>query len=173
MKHSLSILRRLFPRAWVVAGVVLCPAAFLLALPNQVFMGNGFLGAAGMSFEDFIAGTDAWGRVAALKGDWVPAATKGPRQTLRLAQTAVVFGLPAKEVTVDKENGLLVLATVRYVEEKKDAGNLAVRLRRAIAAWAGVDFADGVSTLEAKGLSLEVSGTAKEAAVVVRRAAAR
>ncbi len=173
MKLRPSILRRLIPRACLVAGIVFLPAAFSLALPNQVFMGNGFLGAAGMPFEDFIAGTDAWGRAAALKGDWVPASTKGPRQTLRLVQTAVVFGLPAKEVTVDKENGLLVLATVRYVEEKKDAGNLAVRLRRAIAAWAGVDFADGVSTLEAKGLSLEVSGTAKEAAVVVRRAAAR
>jgi len=168
-----SIFRCMLPRACVVAVLVFLPAFFSLALPNQVFMGNGFLGAAGMPFEDFIAGTDAWGREAALKGDWVPAGAQGPRQTLRLVQTAVVFGLPAKEVTVDKENGLLVLATVRYVEAKQDAGSLVVRLRRAIAAWAGVDFAEGTSALVAKGLTFEVTGTASKAAVEVRRAVAR
>ena len=160
-------------RAWI-SGALVASAFFAClvrpapALPNTIG-GNGFLGAANMNFEDFIATVAPWGKDAPLKGEWAPVLSEGKKQTLKLKQTAVVFGLAAKEVTVEKEDGKLVLAKVSFVDEKKGAGNLSVRLRRAIAAWAGADFAAEASVLKAKGLSLEVSGGAQSALVVMRQ----
>ena len=123
-----------------------------------------------MNFEDFIATVAPWGQDAPLKGQWAPVTSEGRKQTLRLKESAVVFGLAAKEVTIEKEDGKLVLAKVSFVDEKKGAGNLSVRLRRAIGAWAGSDFAAEASILKAKGVSIEVSGGAQNVLVVMRQA---
>ena len=162
-------------RALISAALVAC--AFLLgsarparALPNSIG-GNGFLGAANMNFEDFIASVAPWGKDAPLKGDWTPVTSGGKSETLKLKQTAVVFGLAAQEVTINKEDGALRSARIRFVDEKKGGGgNLAVRLRRAISAWAGADFPAEASVLKAKGVSIEVSGGGSSAEVVMRQA---
>ena len=97
------------------------------AIP-QNFGNNGFLAAAGMSFEEFAAARDTWEKGAELKGRWQARAKKAPAaegvETLDLAMDADVFGIPAAQISAERVGGVVRRFVVRFDESKaKTAGH--------------------------------------------------
>jgi hypothetical protein len=138
----------------------------VLAIP-QTFGTGGFFGAVGQQFEDVaFAAVGAGGEN---KGNWAP--VRGKDGTLRLDMTAVVFGVPASEVTAVKAGDSVTKYRVVYrVEDDKKRGKQTAPLRERVAAgirtYTGAEVKGPVSykgarvTLEdgAKGdVSVEIS----------------
>jgi hypothetical protein len=112
--------------------ILLFLAASLLALGELVAIpqtfGTGgpvFRNAVGMSFEEYAASRDTWQPGAELKGTWrASAASKAEgAETLELALDAVVFGIPAAQVFVERSGTVVRRFVVRFDERKmKDGG---------------------------------------------------
>ena len=106
----------------------ICGSFFLLlqnatAIPQQV---GGFLGAAGMPFEQFAMTRDAFADGAELKGKWHARVEKGPAkngvETLDLAMETEVFGIPAAQVSAERAGGAVRRFIVRFDESKLKGG---------------------------------------------------
>ena len=114
------------------------------AIPQQV---GGFIGAAGMPFEQFAMTGAVWAPGADLKGKWNARMEKGPAkngiETLDLALDADVFGIPAAKVSAEREGGAVRRFIVRYDEAKlkgsarAKGGDLFARVTANLQAMAG------------------------------------
>lgn len=130
---------------------VLAAGIFLVnlvqAVPQSVGNGRGFFGAAGMTFEKYAASPDAWAQGGELKGLWkARAGKKGDVENLDLAEDAVVFGIPAAQVSVERAAGAVRRITVRFDEGKMknartNAGGLYAQVMANITALAGEPMA--------------------------------
>ena len=115
------------------------------AIPQRV---SGFLGAAGMPFEQFAMAGETWAPGADLKGKWNARVEKAPAkdgiETLDLAIDADVFGIPAAKVSAERAGGVVRRFIVRYDEAKltggvrAKGGNLFARVTANLQAMAGV-----------------------------------
>jgi hypothetical protein len=125
--------------AALAAGVLFANVAH--AVP-QTF-GNGFLGAVGVAFEKYAASPDPWAQGAELKGPWKSrAGAKGGVENLDLAVDAIVFGIPAVQISAERAAGVVRRFSVRYDEAKmrnarSGAGGLYERVVANITALAG------------------------------------
>lgn len=82
-------------------------------------LGNGIFGAAGVAFEKYAASAGPWAQGAELKGPWkVRAEKKGDIENLDLAAEAVVFGIPASQISAERSAGIVRRITVRFDERK-------------------------------------------------------
>ena len=114
------------------------------AIPQRVSNG-GFFGAVGMAFEQYVATVAVWSPGAELKGPWKPSdkpAKAAGVETLVLGTDALVFGIAAAQVSVERVNGAARRFTVLFTEGKtKDgkpsAGGLYDRVLANITALAG------------------------------------
>jgi hypothetical protein len=108
-------------------------AAF--AIPQNFSQGGGFLIQAGMAFEQFAADKATWAPGAALKGEWNPPAANGA-QTLK--NDAVVFGLPASEITAERSSDRVSRFVVVFREgDKKKGGKFFDQVAQQVGAFAG------------------------------------
>ena len=81
--------------------------------------GNGIFGAVGVAFEKYAASDGPWAQGAELKGPWkVRAEKKGDIENLDLAAEAVVFGIPASQISAERSAGIVRRITVRFDEGK-------------------------------------------------------
>lgn len=107
MNRAASFALRCGLLAGIIAGGPL-PVPHSQAIPNQINFG-GFFNRAGMLFEDFAALAETWRPGSPLKGAWErsrPAPGADPSvERLRLADSALLFGLPAREVTAERIDG--------------------------------------------------------------------
>ncbi len=149
----------------VLTGLALCCAS--LAIP-QVF-GNRFFGAIGQQFEDFAIA--AVGPGAELKGEWVP--VRGKEDSKRLDMTAVVFGVPASEITAENSgsSGMRYRVVYRAADDRKrgaKAATLRERITAGVRAYAGSE-AKGTATY--KGAQIKVEDATKgDVSVVISKA---
>ena len=94
------------------------------AIPQTV--GAGFVGAAGMSFEQYAASADPWAPGAELKGPWHQRGTQSEKAgavvTFDLGVDATVFGIPAAQVSAERTDGKVLRFTVRFDESKLKNG---------------------------------------------------
>ena len=111
------------------------------AVPQSV--GNGFLGAVGVAFEKYAASAGPWAQGAELKGPWkARAEKKGDVENLDLAVDAIVFGIPAAQISAERAAGVVRRFTVRFDEgkmknAKPNAGGLYAQVVANITALAG------------------------------------
>ncbi len=104
---------------------------------------NGFFGAVGVTFEKFAAAPEPWAQGAELKGPWkVRAGTKGDVENLDLDVDAIVFGIPAAQISAERTAGSVRRFTVRFDEgkmknAKASAGGLYAQVMANITALAG------------------------------------
>lgn len=126
-------------RAAFAASLLLANLAH--AVPQSV--GNGFLGAVGIPFEKFAAAAGPWAQGAELKGPWkARAEKKGDVENFDLAVDAIVFGIPAAQVSAERVSGAVRRFTVRFDEgkmrnAKSSAGGLYAQVVANITALAG------------------------------------
>lgn len=141
--------------ASVLAGLALCSAS--LAIP-QVF-GNRFFGAVGQQFEDFAIA--ALGPGAELKGQWAPVG--GKAGTMKLDMTAVVFGVPASEITAEKSGDTATKFRVMYraADDRKRGGQAATLRERVMAGVRVYAGAEVKGTVIYKGAQIKVADGAK------------
>lgn len=109
------------------------------AIPQTV--SGGFLNAAGMSFEQYVASAGPWVRGSELKGPW-HSERKGIVELLGLTTDATVFGIPAAQVTAERVDGVIRIFTVRFDDRKMkgakaSAGGLYAQVLANISALAG------------------------------------
>ena len=127
--------------ASLAAGVLFANSA--CAIPQTVGTGNGFRNAAGMSFEKYAASGNPWTQGAELKGNWkAQGARKGDVESLDLMVDALVFGIPAAQVSAERVAGVVRRFTVRFDETKlksgkANAGGLFAQVTANITALAG------------------------------------
>lgn len=148
----------------IISACVLCGSA--LAIPQN--FGGGFFGATGQAFEDFAIA--ALGPGAELKGKWIAVANQAGK--LRLAGDAVVFGIPASDVVVEKTGGGVAKYTVTYkaADDRKRGragASLKERVVGAVRAYTGASMESGrpvdyknarISVAESKGdVTLEIT----------------
>ena len=104
--------------AALAAGVLLTHMAS--AIP-QTF--NGFLGAVGMPFEQYIGTVAVWSPGAELKGPWKSRGEKkGDVETLDLGVEAMVLGIAGAQVSAERAGGVVRRFTVRFDEGKLKGG---------------------------------------------------
>lgn len=102
--------------------VLLVFASQASAIP-QTFSGNGFLGAVGMPFEQYVATVAVWAPGSELKGPWKARNGKsGGVETYDLGTDAAVFGILAAQVTAERAEGVVRRFTVRFDEAKLKGG---------------------------------------------------
>ena len=102
---------------------------------------GGFFGLAGMQLEDFIALPDTWKPGAELKGTWEPGkAPEGSDSSVELQHltvSALIFGLEASEVTVQRRGDhILQFDAVLKPGKGSSLGQLEKTLRRNLEVWA-------------------------------------
>jgi hypothetical protein len=105
--------------AVLAAGALL--AEPVCAIPQTFGGRNGFLGAVGMSFEEYAGSADPWALGAELKGPWNLRHDKPVKEggeTLDLGVDATVFGIPAAQVSAERAEGGLRRFTVLFDEAK-------------------------------------------------------
>ena len=94
------------------------------SIPQTI--GAGFLGAVGMSFEQYAASPGPWAPDAELKGPWHRRGTQpekaGVVVTYDLGVDATVFGIPAAQVSAERTDGKVLRFTVRFDESKLKNG---------------------------------------------------
>jgi hypothetical protein len=100
-------------------GAVLAITASARAIPQNFNQGNAFLLQNGVAFEQAAANPAAWENAADLKGKW----TKRGATTLVLAESAVVFGVQADEITAERSGDQL--QSIRVVFREKTAAGRA------------------------------------------------
>lgn len=121
------------------AALLLANSAY--AIPRTI--GNGIFGAAGVAFEKYVASPDVWAEGAELKGPWkARAGKKDAVENLDLAAEAVVFGIPAAQISAERTAGLVRRITVRFDEgkmknAKSNPGGLYAQVIANITALAG------------------------------------
>jgi hypothetical protein len=93
----------------VLAGIALAFAAY--AIP-QTFNNNPFFGATGQQFEEGAAQVAAFEPGAEPKGEWAP--VQGAKEKIKLKLDAVVFGIPASEITAQKSGNRITNFRVLY-----------------------------------------------------------
>jgi hypothetical protein len=132
-----------------------------LAIPQTFNQGfNPFFGAVGMQFEDFAGQQDAFGPMEGMKGQWVP--IQGKKDMLKLAMSADVFGIPASEITAQKEGNKVQSYRVAYSAKddakrgKKQKTKLEDRVLAAIGAYTG-QSASLTKPVEHKGVKIAVA----------------
>jgi hypothetical protein len=131
-----------------------------LAIPQTFNQGfNPFFGAVGMQFEDFAGQENAFGPVAGVKGQWVP--IQGKKDTLKLAMSADVFGIPASEITAQKSGETVVSYRVAYrakddAKRTKQKTKLEERVLAAIGAYTG-QSTSLTKPVEHKGVKIAVA----------------
>ena len=110
------------------------------AIPNTF---GGFINPAGMRLEDFAARDVIWKPNAELKGNWElwkdARVTDSSIELLHLKMSAIVFGVSAKEVTVQRrDNSILQFQIVFKPGDKiKDLGKLKRVLKTNASQWSG------------------------------------
>ena len=102
---------------------------------------NGFLGAVGMSFEQYVSSPAPWTPGEELKGPW-QSERKGGVELLGLGVDATVFGIPAAQISAERVEGAVRSVTVRFDGKKMKAakanpGALYAQLLTNITALAG------------------------------------
>ncbi len=90
------------------------------AVPQTLGNGNGRLfGALGVAFEKYAASAEPWAQGAELNGPWKARAGKeGDIENLDLVADAVVFGIPAAQISAERAAGVVRRITVRFDEGK-------------------------------------------------------
>lgn len=108
--------------AVLAAGVLFTQTAS--AIPQTV--GAGFVGAVGMSFEQYAGSAEPWAPGAELKGPWHQRGTQSEKAgavvTFDLGVDATVFGIPAAQVSAERTDGKVLRFTVRFDESKLKNG---------------------------------------------------
>jgi hypothetical protein len=109
--------------AVLAAGIFFADTA--CAIP-QTFNPNGFQGAVGMPFEQYVATVAVWAPGATLKGPWKPRDRKAAKadglETLDLGVDATVFGIAAAQVSAERVAGVVRRFMVRFDESKQKNG---------------------------------------------------
>jgi hypothetical protein len=110
-----------------------------LGIP-QTFNNNAFLGAVGVPFEEAAGQIAAFEPGAQPKGQWAP--VRGRSDTLELKLDALVFGIPASEITAVKSGDRVAKFRVLYrtLDDRKrgkQAASLEERVLAGIAAFTG------------------------------------
>lgn len=104
------------------------------AIPQNFNQGGGFFIANGMAFENFATDKGTWADGAPLKGEW-SAPDAGHAQTLK--GDAVVFGLPAAEITAHRDAYRVTKLRVVFRETKKNSRPLLERVLQNVRAFTG------------------------------------
>lgn len=128
-----------------------------LAIP-QTFNGGGFFGAAGINFEDFAGQTAAFDVGSKLPGKWAP--VHGQKDVVKLELDAVVFGIPATEITASKSGEKVKEFRVLYKDDDAHArhqkkGLLQERVLAAIKTFTGKPV-DVSHPVDYKGVNIAV-----------------
>jgi hypothetical protein len=119
----------------LLSGAWLVTTAASLAIPQNFSTGGVFALRAGMRFEEFAAEKETWSS-GKLKGDW-SGTEDGGEQTLQ--DEAVVFGLPAQEIKVERSSGRVGRFLVRFRSESGKAakGRLFDRVAQNVRSFTG------------------------------------
>jgi hypothetical protein len=101
---------------------------------------NGFVNAVGQQVEDVVAQGAAFEPGAEPKGQWSPVA--GKADVLKLELSAVVFGVPASEVTAERKNNAVTKYRIVYGasddrKRGKQQNSLEARVLAGISAYTG------------------------------------
>jgi hypothetical protein len=139
-------------------------AVSALGIP-QTFQTNVFLNTAGVTFEQFATGPEAWGDATALKGHW-----NARGDTLTLVDQAAVFGVSADEVTARQQDGHVQSFRVVFRGKEKRAGAKPADLRaqvtanvRAFTGESGTTNHDGAMVFKFKDVTITLrSGQGRE-----------
>jgi hypothetical protein len=86
-------------------------------IPQNFNQGTFFL-RTGIAFEDFATNDATFAEGASLKGEWSKPDARGAQI---LADDAIVFGLPAKHVTAERDAGRVKQLVVTFEEDAKRA----------------------------------------------------
>jgi hypothetical protein len=102
----------------ICAGMLLLVAS-ARAIPQTFQTPNVFLRSTGMNFEDFASDPGSWDAADGLKGHWA-----GQGDTLKLTESAAVFGIAADEITAQKKDGRVQSFRVVFRTGAKKAGQV-------------------------------------------------
>jgi hypothetical protein len=105
----------------VLAALVLL-AENACAIPQTFGNGNGFLNAAGVTFDQYVTSADPWAAGAELKGPWrVPGklVKTDAAEMFLLSTDATVFGIPAAQISAERVAGAVRRFTVIFDERKQ------------------------------------------------------
>ena len=122
------------------AGIVIFSFGKLGAIPNTF---GGFINQAGMRLEDFAARKAMWEPNADLKGTWElwkdEAVTDPAIELFRLKLNAVVFGVTASEVTVQRKDDRIIQFQVVFEpsDRKTSLDKLDRTLKTNASLWSG------------------------------------
>ena len=117
----------------------------VLGLPNSIV---GFQNPAGMRLEDFAAQKSVWSTNAKLPGNWQlwkdESVTDSSIELLHLNMAAVVFGVTASEVTVQRKDDVIIQFKVVFETNKriKDFDKLNRIIKSNASLWSGEDAED-------------------------------
>jgi hypothetical protein len=146
------------------------------AIPNQIG-GVGFINPAGMRLEDFAALPGTWETDAKLKGDWEmwsdPAVSDTAIELLHLKNSAVVFGVNAADVTLQRKDSRVHQFRIVFRPDQKsrDLDRLIKVLRTNAALWADAD-ADA-ATLQKGPVTIAITANSREGEAVAIITAAK
>ncbi len=149
------------------AGSIAVP--LLHAIPSTFNNGIGvpFINPASMRLEDFANREDMWKQDAKLKGDWEmwndPEIDDSTIELIHLKNSALVFGMPATEVTLQRrDNRPLRLVVVFSTADEKKPGNTQAQLTANINAWSGksMELDSGSASLAYEQLSVQLTKAA-------------
>lgn len=136
-------IRKITSLSVLLALVSLIPVG-LRAIPNQ-FGANTFINPAGMRLEDFAAQPDIWKQNQELKGTWEmwsdESVTDSTVEVLHLTMPAIVFGVQASEVTVQRRDQQILKFKVVFKPNKQidDFRKLKRVIKTNASVWSGGD----------------------------------
>ena len=141
------------------------------AIPQTITTPNIFIRSAGMNFEDFASEPDSWDAKSGLKGHW-----EAHGDTLKLTESATVFGVAADEITAQQKDGQVQSFRVVYRGGTRKAGkaaDLAAQVMTNVRAFTG-DFgtadSGGGATFKYKAVTITLSsGPGHEVVVEFKR----
>lgn len=112
-------------------------------IPNTFGGFGGFINPAGMRLEDFAAQKKIWNPRAELKGTWElwkdDSVTDTTIELLHLKMSALVFGVPASEVTVQRKDDKILQFQVVFepYDKIKDFDRLSKMVKTNASLWSG------------------------------------
>lgn len=130
-----------FVKLGLVFGVVLILIGEVVAIPNSTGVTT-FNFRANMRLEDFVAREVVWQEDAKLAGDWElwkdDEVKDSSIEVLHLLNSAIVFGVEAEEVTVQRrDNQILAFKLVFEPKKKQTIDQLQATLQRNASVWSG------------------------------------
>ncbi len=135
-----------------------CLPGFAGAIPDT--FGNFFINPAGMRLEDFANQASTWGPNAQIKGKWgIWNESSNPDTSVefqRLEMRAIVFGVEAKQVTVQKRNNRPVRFEVHFAEDPRKPGRTTRQVLANIRAWSGKEISEQKTAMAFENVRIQI-----------------